>query len=690
MTDDFGLHSAFAGPPVPFSPLTEGDDTSEKEFYADPNNFGDLLPEFEVDLHDESMDVDPICELRPAADRDLFSAVVEEQATMVGHALNPGRIDEQVRDAVLKLGRKDTVRMPWESWPVKPTDHLKHLGNLFHLPVVGRFDRPIEDSSGTALGSKQETWSSKLPFASRRLLAAKLAKSDDQLKSAALSKLRNIVLFHPSDSQLGRSMLDKAGSLVGEDELQRSLNDAVASRAIGTLVKRVSDFNRFAEWQVTINRRRPLSPTESDIYQYLCHLQDVRAGATAGASFLKAWNFMRFVIGADSEESASVFSGRVKGVTTSMFANKRKLTQAPPIPADYVYKMETLILESHDSRICTIVGFLLFCIYSCSRFGDAAKGRPSALEFQVREELTLVEIMLSDYKTATGERRAILLPLIALGNGLHNYSWAEAWQKARSRSGANEVDFLMPAECSNNGAWLHRKMTTLEGSYWVKEVLALVGMKPDDAQRYSSHSLKATCLSWAAKAGSMTLQERLWLGHHQSNESKMAVTYARDALVAVLIKLRRILQSIKDGLFDPDLSRVDRIVQATGLSVSAQNIPPKSSEELDVEQRLEDERVDKSIRPDESDVESDTPIEASPIAIPGEKQLMDRDPFPEVSLDCCVRHRLSGVVHLIAAGDLVACGRRITVNMIKMQSGSSDKASLVFCEQCRTSTRNVT
>ena len=87
-----------------------------------------------------------------------------------------------------------------------------------------------------------------------------------------------------------------------------------------------------------------------------------------------------------------------------MFSNKRKLTQAPPIPADYVYKMEGLIIESNDCRICTIVGFLLFCIYSCSRFGDAAKGKPSALEFQIREELTLVEIMLSDYKTATGER----------------------------------------------------------------------------------------------------------------------------------------------------------------------------------------------------------------------------------------------------------------------------------------------
>ena len=687
MTDEFGLHSMFDGPPVPFSPMTEGDDTSEKEFYADPNNFGDLLSQCDADCADDQMEVDLSCELRPAEDRDLFAAVVEEQAAMTGKMLNPGRIGEQVEDAVFKLGRKDHIKMPWEAWPVKPTDHLKSMRNLFHLPVVGRFDRPPVDSGNTASISRPETWASKLPFASRRLLAAKLAKSDDQLKSAALGKLRNIVLFHPADSQLGRSMLDKAGSLVGEDELQRSLSDAVASRAIGTLVKRVSDYNRFAEWQVTVNRRRPLSPTESDIYQYLCHLQDTHAGATSGASFLKAWNFMRFVIGADSEDSLSIFSGRVKGATTRMFANKRKLMQAPPIPADYVYKMESLIIESSDCRICTIVGFLLFCIYSCSRFGDAAKGKPSALEFQMREQLTLVEIMLSDYKTATGERRAILLPLIALGNGLHNYSWAEAWQKARKRSGANNMGVLMPAECSNNGAWLQRKMTTLEGSYWVKEVLAMVGMAPEDAQRYSSHSLKATCLSWSAKAGSMTLQERLWLGHHQNNESKMAVTYARDALVAVLIKLRRILQSIKDGLFDPDLSRVDRIVQATGLSVSAQNIPPKSSDEIDVEQRLEAERMDQSIRPDESDIESDTPVEAFPIVIPGEQQVVGREPFPEVDLECCVRHRLSGVVHMIAASDLVACGRRITVNMVKMKRDGADKANMIFCEQCRSSTR---
>ena len=176
MTDEFGLHSMFDGPPVPFSPMTEGDDTSEKEFYADPNNFGDLLSQCDADCADDQMEVDLSCELRPAEDRDLFAAVVGEQAAMTGKMLNPGRIGEQVEDAVFKLGRKDHIKMPWEAWPVKPTDHLKSMRNLFHLPVVGRFDRPPVDSGNTASISRPETWASKLPFASRRLLAAKLGQ----------------------------------------------------------------------------------------------------------------------------------------------------------------------------------------------------------------------------------------------------------------------------------------------------------------------------------------------------------------------------------------------------------------------------------------------------------------------------------------------------------------------------------
>ena len=129
-------------------------------------------------------------------------------------------------------------------------------------------------------------------------------------------------------------------------------------------------------------------------------------------------------------------------------------------------------------------------------------------------------------------------------------------------------------------------MTTAEGSFWLKDILVMLGMSADQAAACSIHSLKATCLSWAAKAGSLSLQERLWLGHHESEESCMAITYARDALVGALIKLRLIVESIKGGLFDPDLSRADRIAQATGMTVDSKTIAEKSQVEVELDERL--------------------------------------------------------------------------------------------------------
>ena len=133
--------------------------------------------------------------------------------------------------------------------------------------------------------------------------------------------------------------------------------------------------------------------------------------------------------------------------------------------------------SSHDDRLRTIVGFLLFCIYSCARFGDAAKADSQGLEFQQSSaaDLTLVEIGLSEYKTATGERKAVLLPLIALGCGLDSFSWSEQWYIARRGSRADEMPYLMCAEDYNGEAWLGRRMTTAEGSFWVKDVLAMFG-----------------------------------------------------------------------------------------------------------------------------------------------------------------------------------------------------------------------
>ena len=523
-----------------------------------------------------------------------FSATVDSIADECNVKLDAcNRLDFQIGDVVLKLQRKESLKMPWDEVPSKQFWRHAKPADLFKLPLLGRFDKPTFHPVAQMVEGKLTQWASDRPFASKRLLAAKFAQTDDALLAGALRKLRNILLYHPSDSQLGRALLNKAGSLVAEVDLERSLRDSVASKAVGTVVKRVTDYNKFAQFLVAECHKRPLQPDESDFYRYLCHLKGTGSGATSGASLLQAWSFFRYTFGVDAGEQGALVSGRVKGVVNMMFSSKRKLTQAPPIPADYVYRMERFLQTSHDDRLRTIVGFMLFCIYSCSRFGDAAGGDPKQLLFQeaASSDLTLVEIGLSKYKTATGERKAILLPLIALCCGLDEVSWEMAWRSARKASGADSMGHLMSADSQFAEVWLDRRMTTAEGSYWVKDVLVMLGMDATSANAYSSHSLKSTCLSWVSKAGNMSLQERLWLGHHETEEGKMAVTYARDALVAAIIKLRLVVEAIKKGMFDPDLPRAERIAQATGATFDPRTIAEKSQVELETEIRLSAEEL---------------------------------------------------------------------------------------------------
>ena len=226
-------------------------------------------------------------------------------------------------------------------------------------------------------------------------------------------------------------------------------------------------------------------------------------------------------------------------------------------------------------------------------------------------------------------------------------------------------------------------MTTAEGSFWVKDVQVMLGMDVSQAACYSTHSLKATCLSWASKAGSLTLQERLWLGHHESKESKMDITYARDALVGALIKLRMIVEAIKGDLFDPDLSRADRIANATGLAVDPKTVAEKSQEEEDTERLLCNEEFHRETQLLESDVEDADGISSDPIPLPCDRVAHERGGFPNIDPACCVKHRISGIVHMVADVHKLSCGRSISINMLSVEDGFGAPGQSEFCEQCR-------
>ena len=583
------------------------------------------------------------------------------------------RIAQQVFDATLILGRNEKM-LPAVQVGVPKLDLVS---DLFRLPALGRLAHIENAMHDETLNRQAATGlSGPLPFTKRRLLTAKLAKSDDELLTSALRKLRNLVLYWPEDSKLGRALLTSAGAVVGEDVLQQSLKDCFAGKAVATLVKRSADFTRFAEWMIRSERGRPLNPTEADLYGYMSMLRATGAGATAGESFLSAWRFMVHTVGAGHAVNNDLISGRVLGASKDLVAKKRPLHQAPPLTADMVWKLESLMTAPISQRFKAILGFLLFCLYSCCRFGDGARAHePNLSQFQ---HIILVETACSEYKTATGERRAVLLPLVALGSGLSGSGWALSWMAARRASGLTGKAFLMPADAENSDHWLDRRMTTAEGSYWLKDLLVLAGLKEPEASGFSTHSLKATLLSWAAKSATFDLQERLILGHHLDEETKMAVTYSRDAIAATMVKVYRMLETVRQGIFDPDASRAERIAMATGLNHLATHLPEKNEMELDLGERLqkEMERADQC----ETDVDEDG-AEIQPVKIPEESQSGARSEFPPVESAHCVVHRLSGIVHCMETSSLL-CGRRMSLNMKPIDFPWEDRATHEFCEQC--------
>lgn len=95
-----------------------------------------------------------------------------------------------------------------------------------------------------------------------------------------------------------------------------------------------------------------------------------------------------------------------------MYSPKRRLHQAPPLTTDQVYRLEKFVCSEQNVFLRTIAGTFLFCLYSCARFGETAKGPISTLDFQRYQHFYLIEATLTDYKTASAERRSVGLPLL--------------------------------------------------------------------------------------------------------------------------------------------------------------------------------------------------------------------------------------------------------------------------------------
>ena len=189
---------------------------------------------------------------------------------------------------MLKVARTGPPKQPWEVGQMArifgkapPLLSMPWLA----LPSIGK----QESLQGATVSDEPpERTSLRTPFHFKRLLAIRLAQTDDQLRAKALRKLRDLILVSPAMSQLGRALLDTSGQLTGEDRISAVFADAFRSRATSTLVKRSCDFYKMAVWMKSQMNLMPMELSEAVVYQYLTSLRDSSVAPTSAEAAIKA------------------------------------------------------------------------------------------------------------------------------------------------------------------------------------------------------------------------------------------------------------------------------------------------------------------------------------------------------------------------------------------------------------------
>jgi hypothetical protein len=101
----------------------------------------------------------------------------------------------------------------------------------------------------------------------------RIARSDDDLRDASLTKLKSIILMDPTTTRLGELLVPVSSRPLSDNDIRKSLEQAFSKKSSNTLYKRACALSRYVEWFLLLNHRgSPLRLKEFDIYSYLGHL----------------------------------------------------------------------------------------------------------------------------------------------------------------------------------------------------------------------------------------------------------------------------------------------------------------------------------------------------------------------------------------------------------------------------------
>lgn len=241
--------------------------------------------------------------------------------------------------------------------------------------------------------------------------------------------------------------------------------------------------------------------------------------------------------------------------------SKRLTKKAPALTAKMVRDLEILVCESGSLLDRVLGGFVLYLVHGRSRCRDLSRCRHEpVLDIAEGAEVGFIETTADVTKGQRGKRARLGFPIVALAFGLApRRSWAREWMHARAKLGfdARKERALMPAQGPGAAFVAGVGMSAGQATSVLQALLVKLGVPTRTAATFTSHSCKATVLSWMAKAG-VDIASRRLLGGHTKPGDRMPLEYSRDAMAAPLRCVEAVYKAIRAGEFDPDATRSGR------------------------------------------------------------------------------------------------------------------------------------
>ena len=381
------------------------------------------------------------------------------------------------------------------------------------------------------------------------------------------SKWMDILSIDWQGSSIGKQVcLDLRADPSGGDAAE-TIRAAFGTKSYSTLQKRANALKRYILWHrdfycddLQAGDVFPLR--EIHVWDFFKHLREIRLvglkGYTAPATFLETVRFCKFTIdlaGADD----ILTSRRLQGFAALGKRAKGPTKQSPPLELEHLQRLHG-ILQSDANIVDRIgAGCMLICIYGRARWSDLRY--IDHIEVESRRNGCFV-LYTREHKTSSiGDRREQYLPLVVPWEGVTNDNWLDTFLHLYLEAGLDiqktPLGPLLPAPKAGGG-FCARPLRTLEASKWLRELLQ--GTK--DCGSIRAHSMKATLLSWCARAG-VDKEIRAVLGHHCSALTGSDVVYSRNLQIRPVRKLQMLLRLIRIGMGLEDIADQGQISSVT-------------------------------------------------------------------------------------------------------------------------------